>query len=63
MENHYKNLDIEFGSSAELIKRDYGRLAMKWHPDKNPYDPLAENKFKIILRAYQTLSGSGREKY
>lgn len=63
MENHYKTLGVEFGASLDEIKQSYRRLAMKWHPDKNLYNPMAENTFKIILRAYQVLSSSERAKY
>lgn len=63
MENHYKTLGVEFGASNEVIKQSYRRLAMKWHPDKNRYNPMAENTFKIVLRAYQVLSSSARAQY
>lgn len=63
MENHYQTLNVQYGDSVEIIKASYRRLAMRWHPDKNLYDPHAETKFKLILRAYQVLSGPERQKY
>jgi len=54
--DYYKILGIEKKSSAEEIKKAYRRLAMKWHPDKNPNNKdVAENKFKEISEAYSVL--------
>lgn len=55
-EEYYKILNIEKNSSEEQIKKSYRKLAMKFHPDKNPNNKSAEDKFKQISEAYETLS-------
>lgn len=42
--------------TRDLIKKTYRRLAMKYHPDKNPGDKIAESKFKEVANAYEVLS-------
>lgn len=54
--DYYKLLELERGASADEIKRAYRKLAVKHHPDRNPDDPGAENKFKDIAEAYEVLS-------
>lgn len=54
--DYYDVLGIEKGASADDIKRSYRRLAMKYHPDKNPGDKEAEAKFKECAEAYEVLS-------
>jgi curved DNA-binding protein len=54
--DYYKSLGVERKASDEEIKRAYRKLAMKFHPDRNPNDPKAEEKFKEINEAYQVLS-------
>src|SRR3989304_3181889 len=53
--NYYKILGIEKTSSEEEIKRAYRKLALKLHPDKNPGNKAAEEKFKEINEAYEVL--------
>ena len=52
----YQTLGIEKNSSDADIKRAYRKLAMKYHPDRNPDDSAAEQKFKSIQKAYAVLS-------
>ena len=48
-------LAVERTASGEEIKRSYRRLAMKWHPDRNPGDAQAEIEFKACAEAYEVL--------
>jgi len=54
--DYYKILGVERKASADEIRSAYRKLAMKYHPDKNPGDKKAEDKFKEINEAYQVLS-------
>jgi curved DNA-binding protein len=54
--DYYKILGIERKATAEDIRRTYRKLALKYHPDHNPDDREAEDKFKEINEAYQVLS-------
>jgi len=54
--NYYEILEIEKNSTGEQIKKAYRKLSLKWHPDKNSGNKEAEEKFKEINKAYQTLS-------
>lgn len=54
--DYYKSLGIDRKASNEDVKKAYRKLAMKYHPDRNPNDPKAEEKFKEINEAYQVLS-------
>ncbi len=56
MKNHYETLGVERGASPEEIKRAYRKLALEWHPDRNPGNEAAEEKFKYIALAYDVLS-------
>lgn len=55
-ENYYEVLGVDRGASQDDIKKAYRRLAMKYHPDRNPGDKAAEEKFKQIGEAYAILS-------
>ncbi len=54
--DYYEVLEISKNASADEIKKAYRKLAVKYHPDKNPGDDEAEAKFKEAAEAYETLS-------
>jgi curved DNA-binding protein len=54
--DYYKILGVDRNANKEEIKRAYRKLALKTHPDRNPGDSKAEEKFKEINEAYQVLS-------
>ncbi len=53
--DYYEILSVERTASGEEIKRSYRKLAVKFHPDKNPDDPSAEERFKELGEAYDVL--------
>lgn len=53
--DYYELLEVQKSANGEEIKKAYRRLAMKYHPDRNPGDKEAENKFKEINEAYEVL--------
>lgn len=55
-EDYYQVLGVDKKASADDIKKAYRKLALKWHPDKNPNNKAAEEKFKKISEAYAVLS-------
>ncbi|MFN2225944.1 MAG: DnaJ domain-containing protein, partial [Anaerolineae bacterium] len=54
--DYYKILGVDKGASAKEIKQAFRRLARQHHPDVNPDDPQAEERFKEINEAYEVLS-------
>jgi len=60
--DYYEVLGVERTASADDIKRAYRRMAMKYHPDKNPGDKEAEAKFKECAEAYEVLSDAEKKK-
>jgi curved DNA-binding protein CbpA len=58
--NYYEILGVSEASTPEEMKKVYRKLALQYHPDKNPGDKSAEAKFKEISEAYYTLSDPKR---
>lgn len=54
--DYYELLEVSRTSDGDAIKRSYRKLAMKYHPDKNPGDKQAEARFREISEAYEVLS-------
>ena len=54
--DYYEVLGVQKGASAEDIKKAYRKLALKYHPDRNPDSKEAEEKFKEAAEAYEVLS-------
>ena len=53
--DYYEVLGVAKNAPAEELKRAYRKLAVKFHPDKNPGDHTAEEKFKELGEAYDVL--------
>jgi molecular chaperone DnaJ len=58
----YDTLGLKKGASQDEVKKAYRKLAAKYHPDKNPGDASAEEKFKEVQNAYDTLSDPEKRK-
>ncbi len=54
--DYYKVLGVERGAAADDIRKAYRKMAMQYHPDRNPGDKHAEERFKDINEAYQVLN-------
>ena len=58
--DYYEVLEVEKTASAEEIKKAYRKKAIQYHPDKNPGDKVAEEKFKEAAEAYECIKQSGQ---
>ena len=61
--DYYKILGVERNASEADIRKAYRKLAMQYHPDRNPNDKQAEERFKEINEAYQVLSDSQKRSH
>lgn len=59
--DYYEVLGINKGATAEEIKKAYKKTALKYHPDRNPGDRVAEEKFKEAAEAYEVLSDENKK--
>src|SRR5881394_3872161 len=55
-QDYYETLKVDRKASADEIRKSYRRLARKYHPDLNPGDKAAEDRFKKLQEAYDVLS-------
>ena len=60
--DYYEVLGVGRDADAKAIKRAYRKLAKKYHPDMNPGDKQAEQKFKEVTEAYNVLSDTEKKK-
>lgn len=58
--DYYEVMGLDRGASEQDIKKAYRQLALKYHPDRNPGDTVAEDRFKEAAEAYSVLSDSQR---
>lgn len=59
--DYYKILEVDRNSSQDEIKKAFRKLAKKYHPDLNPNDNKAQEKFKEINEAYEVLGDVEKE--
>ena len=62
VKDYYKILGVEKTATSEQLKKAYRKLAVKYHPDKNPDNKAAEDKFKEINEAYEVLGDEEKRK-
>ena len=61
--DYYEVLGVSESASDSEIKKAYRKMAIKYHPDKNPDDKVAEEKFKEAAEAYDVLSNPKKQRY
>ncbi len=61
MTDYYNTLGVTKDATKEEIKKAYRKMALKYHPDKNPGDPSAEKQFKEVSEAYEVLSDENKK--
>jgi DnaJ-class molecular chaperone len=61
-DDYYATLGLGPDATEDEIRRTYRRLALQWHPDRNPGDPRAEERFKEISEAYAVLMDPGKRR-
>ncbi len=59
--DYYEVLEVERSASEQEIKKAYRKMALKFHPDKNPDDADSENRFKEAAEAYEVLSNANKK--
>lgn len=62
MKDYYYFLGISQDASAEVIKKAYRKLSLKYHPDKNDNDDFFSERFREVQEAYETLTDTDRRK-
>ena len=60
--DYYEVLGVSKNATEAEIKKAYRQMALKYHPDKNPDDKSAEDKFKEAAEAYEVLSNQDKRK-
>lgn len=60
--DYYAVLGVSEGATDAELKKAYRKLSIKYHPDKNPGDQEAEDKFKEVAEAYDILTNSDKKK-
>ena len=60
--DHYEVLEVERGASADEIKSAWRTAQKRWHPDRNPGDASAEDRFKEASEAYEVLSDEDKRR-
>ena len=58
--DYYRTLGVPRTAGAAVIKKAYRGLAFKYHPDRNQGDALAEEQFKLVTEAYETIGNPGK---
>ena len=59
--DYYDTLGVNRNTQGEELKKAYRKLAMKYHPDRNPGDSSASEKFKEVTEAYEVLSDPSKK--